>query len=143
LPVKSISSHPARDQTGGDTLFSPPAGLIGVPRHNAQIAGSFPGHKAILNEFVAYVRLSPHLHGAAATAAAGLHVLDPRTLAIVSLALCGFANLSSIAILLGGFFVVAPERRSEVARYGLRVMVAGTFSNLMNATIAGIFLCLH
>ncbi len=124
-------------------LFSPLAWLIGVPWHNAQIAGSFLGQKMILNEFVAYVRLSPYLHSAASVAAAGLQVLDPRTLAIVSFALCGFANLSSIAILVGGFSVVAPERRSEVTRYGLRVVVAGTLSNLMSATIAGIFLSLH
>jgi CNT family concentrative nucleoside transporter len=69
-----------------------------------------------------------------------LQVLDPRTLAIVSFALCGFANFSSIAILAGGFSVVAPERRSEVARYGLRVVAASTLSNLMSAAIAGIFL---
>ncbi len=124
-------------------LFSPLAWLIGVPWHNAQIAGSFLGQKMILNEFVAYVRLSPYLHSAASVTAAGLQVLGPRTLAIISFALCGFANLSSIAILVGGFSVVAPERRSEVTRYGLRVVVAGTLSNLMSATIAGIFLSLH
>lgn len=124
-------------------LFSPLAWLIGVPWHNAQIAGSFLGQKMILNEFVAYVRLSPYLQGGAAASAAGLQALDPRTLAIVSFALCGFANLSSIAILVGGFSVVAPERRSEVTRYGLRVVVAGTLSNLMSATIAGIFLSFH
>jgi concentrative nucleoside transporter, CNT family len=124
-------------------ILSPLAWLIGVPWHNAQIAGSFLGQKMILNEFVAYAHLSPYLHGAAATSAAGLQALDPRTLAIVSFALCGFANLSSIAILVGGFSVVAPERRSEVTRYGLRVVAAGTLSNLMSATIAGIFLSLH
>ena len=124
-------------------LFSPLAWLIGVPWQNAQIAGSFLGQKMVLNEFVAYVRLSPYLHSAASVAAAGLQVLDQRTLAIVSFALCGFANLSSIAILVGGFSVVAPERRSEVTRYGLRVVAAGTLSNLMSATIAGIFLSLH
>ena len=107
------------------------------------ITGSFLGQKLILNEFVAYVHLSPYLHGAAAAAKAGLQALDPRTLAILSFALCGFANFSSIAILIGGFSVVAPERRSEVTRYGLRVVAAGTLSNLMSATIAGIFLTLH
>jgi CNT family concentrative nucleoside transporter len=94
----------------------------------------------ILNEFVAYVDLSPYLKGAQAVAAAGLHVMDPKTLAIVSFALCGFANFSSIAILAGGFSAVAPERRSEVARYGLRVVAAATLSNLMSAAIAGMFL---
>ena len=120
--------------------FSPLAWLIGVPWNNAQIAGNFIGQKMILNEFVAYVGLAPYLKDAATVAAAGLQVLDAKTLAIVSFALCGFANFSSIAVLTGGFSAVAPERRSEVARYGLRVVVAGTLSNLMSATIAGIFL---
>jgi CNT family concentrative nucleoside transporter len=120
--------------------FSPLAWLIGVPWHDAQLAGNFIGEKMILNEFVAYVDLSPYLKSAAEVTAAGLQVLDPRTLAIVSFALCGFANFSSIAILAGGFSVVAPERRSEVARYGLRVVAASTLSNLMSAAIAGIFL---
>lgn len=120
--------------------FSPLAWLIGVPWHDAQLAGNFIGEKMILNEFVAYVDLSPYLKSAAEVTAAGLQVLDPKTLAIVSFALCGFANFSSIAILAGGFSVVAPERRSEVARYGLRVVAASTLSNLMSAAIAGIFL---
>jgi len=123
--------------------FSPLAWLIGVPWHDAQIAGNFLGQKMILNEFVAYVGLAPYLKDAASVAAAGLQVLDPKTLAIVSFALCGFANFSSIAVLAGGFSAVAPERRSQVARYGLRVVVAGTLSNLMSATIAGIFLSVH
>ncbi|PHV09877.1 NupC/NupG family nucleoside CNT transporter [Chitinimonas sp. BJB300] len=124
-------------------VFAPLAWLIGVPWEQASIAGNFLGQKMILNEFVAYVRLSPYLQDAASVAAAGLTVLDPRTLAILSFALCGFANFSSIAILTGGFSVVAPERRSEVARYGLRVVAAGTLSNLMSATIAGLFLSMQ
>jgi len=124
-------------------LFSPLAWLIGVPWNHAGIAGSFLGQKLILNEFVAYVHLSPYLQSSAAVTAAGLQVLDMRTLAILSFALCGFANFSSIAILIGGFSVVAPERRSEVTRYGLRVVAAGMLSNLMSATIAGIFLSLR
>ncbi len=124
-------------------FFSPLAWLIGVPWHNAQFAGGFLGQKMILNEFVAYARLSPYLKGTAAVTAAGMQALDPKTLAIVSFALCGFANLSSIAILVGGFSVVAPERRSEVTRYGIRVVIAGTLSNLMSATIAGMFLSLR
>ncbi|MBB5019177.1 CNT family concentrative nucleoside transporter [Chitinivorax tropicus] len=123
--------------------FSPLAWLIGVPWEQATIAGNFIGQKMILNEFVAYVSLSPYLKDAAEVTAAGLTALDPRTLGILSFALCGFANFSSIAILTGGFSVVAPERRSEVARYGLRVVAAGTLSNLMSATIAGLFLSMH
>ena len=124
-------------------FFAPLAWLIGVPWEHAQIAGNFIGQKMILNEFVAYARLAPYLKDAAAVAAAGLAPLDAKTLAIVSFALCGFANFSSIAILTGGFSAVAPERRSEVARLGVRVVVAGTLSNLMSATIAGIFLNLY
>lgn len=124
-------------------VFSPLAWLIGVPWRDAQLAGNFIGEKMILNEFVAYVDLSPYLKSANEVAAAGLQVLDPKTLAIVSFALCGFSNFASIAILTGGFAVVAPERRSEVARYGLRVVAASTLSNLMSAAIAGIFLTFH
>ena len=124
-------------------LFAPLAWLIGVPWEHAQIAGNFIGQKMILNEFVAYAGLAPYLKDPAAVAAAGLTPLDAKTLAIVSFALCGFANFSSIAILTGGFSAVAPERRSEVARLGVRVVVAGTLSNLMSATIAGIFLNLY
>ena len=124
-------------------FFAPLAWLIGVPWEHAQIAGNFIGQKMILNEFVAYAGLAPYLKDAAAVAAAGLTPLDAKTLAIVSFALCGFANFSSIAILTGGFSAVAPERRSEVARLGVRVVVAGTLSNLMSATIAGIFLNLY
>ena len=67
-------------------------------------------------------------------------MLDPKTLAILSFALCGFANFSSIAILAGGFGAILPALRSEVARYGLRVVAAATLSNLMSATIAGLFI---
>jgi CNT family concentrative nucleoside transporter len=121
-------------------VFSPLSWLIGVPWDETRVAGNFIGQKLILNEFVAYVRLSPYLRDVSAVTAAGLTPLAPRTLGILSFALCGFSNFSSIAILTGGFGVVAPERRSEVARYGLRVVAAGTLSNLMSATIAGLFL---
>jgi len=123
-------------------LFSPIAYLIGVPWDQAALAGSFIGQKMILNEFVAYINLSPYLKDAGTIAAAGGQVLDARSLAIVSFALCGFANFSSIAILVGGFGTICPERRAEVARYGLRVVACATLSNLMSANIAGFFLSL-
>lgn len=123
-------------------LFSPIAYLIGVPWDQAALAGSFIGQKTILNEFVAYINLSPYMRDPASIAAAGGTILDPRSLAIVSFALCGFANFSSIAILVGGFGAIAPERRSEVARYGLRVVACAALSNLMSANIAGFFLSL-
>ncbi|AOK31316.1 nucleoside transporter [Burkholderia singularis] len=121
-------------------LFAPLAWLIGVSWHDASVAGSFIGQKLILNEFVAYSSLSPYLKDAAQVAAAGLPVLAPKTLAIVSFALCGFANFSSIAILTGGFTAIEPSLRSDVARYGMRALAAATLSNLMSATIAGLFL---
>jgi CNT family concentrative nucleoside transporter len=124
-------------------VFAPLAYLIGVPWDQASLAGNFLGQKIILNEFVAYASLSPYLKDSASVAAAGLQVLDPRTIAILSFALCGFANFASIAVLTGGFSAVAPERRAEVARYGLRVVLAATLSNLMSATIAGMFLTLN
>ncbi|RQS65458.1 NupC/NupG family nucleoside CNT transporter [Burkholderia sp. Bp8963] len=124
------------------TLLAPLAWMIGVPWQDASVAGNFIGQKLILNEFVAYSGLSPYLQDSVRVAAAGLHVLTPKTIAIVSFALCGFANFSSIAILTGGFTAVAPELRGDVARYGLRALAAATLSNLMSATIAGLFFSL-
>ena len=120
--------------------FSPLAWLLGVPWEQSGIAGSLIGQKLILNEFVGYVGLAPYLKEPAAVLAAGLTVLDPRTIVIVSFALCGFANFSSIAILAGGFGAVAPELRAPIARYGLRVVAAASLSNLASATIAGALL---
>lgn len=123
-------------------LFSPIAWIIGVPWAEAQIAGSFIGQKLIINEFVAYLNFGAYLKDEAEVAAAGLQVLSTNTKAIISFALCGFANLSSIAILIGGLGSMAPKRRHDVAQLGLKAVVAGTLSNLMSATIAGIFLAL-
>ena len=120
-------------------VFAPLAWLLGVPWEHTGVAGNLIGQKLILNEFVGYASFAPYLKPAAEVTAAGLTVLDPKTIVIVSFALCGFANLSSIAILAGGFGVVAPGLRAEVARYGLRVVVAATLSNLASATIAGAF----
>ncbi|EGT4384598.1 NupC/NupG family nucleoside CNT transporter [Cronobacter malonaticus] len=123
-------------------LFSPVAWLIGVPWDEAMVAGSFIGQKLIINEFVAYMNFGEYLKEDAAVAAAGLQVLSDHTKAIISFALCGFANLSSIAILIGGLGSMAPNRRHEVAQLGLKAVAAGTLSNLMSATIAGLFLAL-
>jgi concentrative nucleoside transporter, CNT family len=121
-------------------LFAPLAWLIGVPWGHAGVAGNLIGQKLILNEFVGYVAFAPYLKDHAAVVAAGLAVLDAKTIVIVSFALCGFANFSSIAILAGGFGAVEPHLRSQVARYGLRVVAAGSLSNLASATIAGALL---
>jgi concentrative nucleoside transporter, CNT family len=120
--------------------FAPLAYMLGVSWEHATFAGNLIGQKLILNEFVAYIGLAPYLQEPAKVIAAGLAPIDTRTLAILSFALCGFANLSSIAILAGAFGSVAPHLRTIVAQYGLRVVLAATLSNLMSATIAGIFL---
>lgn len=123
-------------------VFSPLAWLIGVPWSEANIAGSFIGQKLIINEFVAYLNFGEYLKDDATVAAAGLQVLSGHTKAIISFALCGFANLSSIAILIGGLGSMAPNRRHDIAQLGLKAVAAGTLSNLMSATIAGVFLAL-
>ncbi|USD38469.1 NupC/NupG family nucleoside CNT transporter [Ferrimonas sp. SCSIO 43195] len=119
--------------------FSPLAFMIGVPWSEATVAGSFIGQKIVVNEFVAYINLAPYLSGEALIDGV---VMSDRTQAILSFALCGFANLSSIAILLGGLGAMAPNRRHDLARLGLRAVLAGSLSNLMSATLAGLFLAL-
>lgn len=123
-------------------VFSPLAWVIGVPWNEATVAGSFIGQKLIINEFVAYMNFGEYLKDDAEVAAAGLQVISTHTKAIISFALCGFANLSSIAILIGGLGGMAPNRRQEIAQLGMRAVAAGTLSNLMSATIAGVFLAL-
>ncbi|RLM24482.1 nucleoside transporter NupC [Brenneria alni] len=123
-------------------VFSPVAFLIGVPWNEAMVAGSFIGQKLIVNEFVAYMNFSEYLKADDVVAAAGLQVLSDQSKAIISFALCGFANLSSIAILIGGLGSMAPNRRQDIARFGLKAVTAGTLSNLMSACIAGFFLAL-
>jgi CNT family concentrative nucleoside transporter len=113
------------------SLLRPLAWSLGVPWEEAQLAGSLIGQKFILNEFVAYVTFSEVMNQ-----------VTPNTQAIVIFALCGFANLSSIAILLGGLGAMAPERRDDISRFGLRALIAATFANLMSAALAGFFLSL-
>ena len=115
-------------------IFSPLAFIIGVPWDEAATVGSFIGQKLVVNEFVAYLKFVPYLAEDAPM------MLSEKSKAIVSFALCGFANLSSIAILLGGLGGIAPSRRAEIARFGLLAVAAGTLSNLMSATIAGLLL---
>jgi len=113
------------------TLFRPLAWLLGVPWSEAAVAGNLIGQKLVLNEFVAYAAFSED------KAQLGAHAQ-----AVVSFALCGFANFSSIAILLGGIGTLAPSRRAEVAELGLRAVLGGFMANLMSAAIAGFFLAL-
>jgi CNT family concentrative nucleoside transporter len=112
-------------------LFAPFAFIIGVPYEEILHAGSFIGQKVVINEFFAYVNFVEIKD-----------TLSPVTQAIVTFALCGFANLSSIAILLGGIGSMAPERRHDIAQLGMRAMYAATLANLMSAAIAGIFIAL-
>ena len=123
-------------------VFSPIAFLIGVPWSEAMTAGSFIGQKIVVNEFVAFMNFGEYMKPDAQVIAAGLQPLSDHTKAIISFALCGFANLSFVAILLGGLGGMAPNRRKDVARLGMKAVMAGTLSNLMSATIAGFFLAL-
>jgi CNT family concentrative nucleoside transporter len=109
--------------------FAPIAWLIGIPWHDARIVGDLLGTRMVLNEVVAYSLL-----GAQKAA------LDPRSFTIATFALCGFANLSSIGIQIGGIGALAPNRRNDLARLGLRAMLAGTMANLMSASIVGILI---
>lgn len=122
-------------------LFAPLAFLLGVPWAEATLAGSFIGQKIVVNEFVAFINLAPYIDGEQVVAATG-QTMSAHTAAILSFALCGFANLSSIAILLGGLGSIAPTRRNEIARFGVKAVLAGTLSNLMSASIAGFFIAL-
>lgn len=121
--------------------FAPLAYLIGVPWNEASVAGSFIGQKLISNEFIAYSNFAPYLKVENPTLIDGTP-MSAHTKAIISFALCGFANLSSIAILVGGLGAMAPSRRQDIARLGLKAVFAGTLSNLMSGTIAGFFLAL-
>lgn len=120
--------------------FAPIAFLLGIPWGEANIAGAIIGEKIVVNEFIAYSTLSDYLNGALIpeTQAA----MSEHARAVLSFALCGFANLSSVAILLGGLGGMAPNRRQDIARLGLLSILAGTLSNLMSASIAGLFLSL-
>ncbi|HDY8059892.1 TPA: NupC/NupG family nucleoside CNT transporter [Vibrio vulnificus] len=121
-------------------VFAPLAFLIGVPWEEATFAGSFIGQKLVVNEFVAYLNFVPYVGENAQVIPATGAVMSEKTQAIIAFALCGFANLSSIAILLGGLGGLAPNRRHDIARMGVKAVAAGTLSNLMAATIAGFFL---
>jgi concentrative nucleoside transporter, CNT family len=112
--------------------FAPIAFLVGVPWAEASQAGSLIGQKLVINEFYAYLSFVD----IKAT-------LTAHTQLIVTFALCGFANLSSIAILLGGLGAVVPERRHDIARLGLKAVIGGTLVNLMNASLAGLFYALQ
>jgi CNT family concentrative nucleoside transporter len=112
-------------------LFSPLAWVIGIPSDEVLMAGSYIGQKIIMNEFVAFIDFVENKA-----------LLSEHSQVIITFALCGFANIGSIAIQLGSIGVIAPERRADVANLGLKAVAAGTLANLMSACLAGIFILL-
>jgi CNT family concentrative nucleoside transporter len=110
-------------------VFAPVAFILGVPWKDCGVIGDLLGTRLVLNEFVAFLKLGPLKSQ-----------LDPRSFTIATYALCGFANFSSIAIQIGGIGALAPTRKSDLARLGLRAVAAGTMANFMSACIAGMLL---
>jgi CNT family concentrative nucleoside transporter len=113
-------------------VFAPLAFVMGVPSQDMMTIGAMLGKKIALNEFVAYSELSQIIAGKSA-----VH-LEPRSITIATFALCGFANFSSIAMNVGGIGALAPERRGELAKLGMKAMAAGALASCLTATIAGI-----
>jgi CNT family concentrative nucleoside transporter len=110
-------------------VFSVFAFAMGVPAQDIEVAGALMGKKMVVNEFVAYLDMV-HLKA----------TLDPKTIAITSFALCGFANFSSVAIQIGGIGELAPSRRSDLAKLGFKALIAGTLASYLSATLAGLLL---
>jgi CNT family concentrative nucleoside transporter len=110
-------------------VFSVFAFAMGVPSQDIEVAGALMGKKMVVNEFVAYLDMV-HLKA----------TLDPKTIAITSFALCGFANFSSVAIQIGGIGELAPSRRADLAKLGFKALIAGTLASYLSATLAGLLL---
>jgi CNT family concentrative nucleoside transporter len=128
--IGGIAGHPEfglNTILGG--LFSGFAWAMGVPWNEAPQAGALMGTKLVANEFVAYLQLKPIIEQAA---------LSPKTIAIVSFALCGFANFGSVGIQIGGISALEPSRRADLAKLGFRALIAGTLASYLSATLAGI-----
>jgi concentrative nucleoside transporter, CNT family len=119
---------PSMEQIFG-VVFAPVAWVMGVPWKDCSAIGDLLGTRLVLNEFVAFLKLGPMRAS-----------LDPRSFIIATYALCGFANFSSIAIQIGGIGALAPSRKSDLARFGLRAVAAGSMANFMSACIAGMIL---
>ena len=113
-------------------LFHPFAWLMGIPWAEAGLVGELMGLKTILNEFAAYLALSQHVGEASA--------LSQRSFVIAAYALCGFANFGSVAIMIGGIGGIAPERRGDLARLGLRSLIGGTLATMLTGAVIGIYL---
>jgi len=108
-------------------VFAPVAFVIGIPWHDCALIGNLLGTRMVVNEVVAFQQLGVYKS-----------TIDPRSFTIATFALCGFANFSSIGIQIGGIGALAPERRGDLARLGIRAMLAGTMANLMSASIVGL-----
>lgn len=120
---------PASLETLLGLIFAPVAWLMGVSWKDANLVGNMLGTRMVLNEFIAFLKLGE-----------ARSMLDPRSFTIATFALCGFANFSSIAIQIGGIGALAPSRKSDLARLGVKAMLAGTLANFMSACIAGVLL---
>ncbi|HXE84787.1 MAG TPA: nucleoside transporter C-terminal domain-containing protein, partial [Gemmatimonadales bacterium] len=125
----AIPQFPASIQVVLGWIFRPIAWVMGVPWHDSGQVGALLGERMVINEFIAYAHLGP-MKGS----------LDPVSFTIATFALCGFANLSSVGIQIGGIGALAPERKHDLARLGFRAMIAGTLANFLSATLAGILL---
>ncbi|WQS59828.1 NupC/NupG family nucleoside CNT transporter [Helicobacter pylori] len=119
------------------TLLKPLAFMLGIPWSQAGIAGEIIGIKIALNEFVGYMQFLPYLGDNPPL------ILSEKTKAIITFALCGFANLSSVAMLIGGLGSLVPKKKDFIARLALKAVLVGTLSNFMSATIAGLFIGLN
>ena len=120
---------PENIQTVLGWVFSPIAWVMGVPWHDSGTIGSLLGTRMVLNEFIAYAQLGPMKQA-----------LDPVSFTIATFALCGFANISSVGIQIGGIGALVPDRKHDLARLGFRAMIAGTLANFLSATLAGILI---
>ncbi|HXQ30282.1 MAG TPA: nucleoside transporter C-terminal domain-containing protein [Gemmatimonadales bacterium] len=126
---RAVAWFPADLQTVLGWVFRPVALAMGVPWRDSAVIGSLLGTRMVLNEFIAYAQLGPLRSS-----------ISPVSFTIATFALCGFANLGSVGIQIGGIGALAPERKHDLARLGLRAMIAGTLANFLSATIAGMLL---
>jgi CNT family concentrative nucleoside transporter len=130
IPIDASGLNLSLDKIFG-SFFSLFAWAMGVPQQDIQAVGSLMGNKMVINEFVAYAKLSPMISA---------NVLSHKAVVIASFALCGFANFSSIAIQVGGIGELAPARRSDLAKLGFKALICGTLASYLSATLAGIML---
>jgi CNT family concentrative nucleoside transporter len=129
LAAHGIMRFPSSLQQVFGLVFAPVAWVIGIPWHDCAAIGNLLGTRMVLNELVAFSFLGPMKA-----------TLEPRSFTIATFALCGFANFSSIGIQIGGIGALAPNKRNELAKLGIRAMLAGTMANLMSASIVGMLI---